>query len=215
MDERTKKLEEIVKCMLQPLKNVPLDIVIDALSWYKIIPFDKNNEKDKIILNDLIKVAQLSWESVNKEWLISSRVNEVWNRIELYVKKAFNTLWMIATTPHWKSWKEKSVWYPDIEFNDRFWNTQYLEIKTFNIKNINTRQRSFYLSPSEDFKITQDAHHFLLSFEVICIDSNTYKCKSWKLLSLENLDVDVKYEFNSSNSKLYTKEMIIAEWYYN
>jgi hypothetical protein len=32
MDERTKKLEEIIKCMLQPLKNIPLDIVIDALS---------------------------------------------------------------------------------------------------------------------------------------------------------------------------------------
>lgn len=219
MDERTKKLEEIIKCMLQPLKNIPLDIVIDALSWHKIIPFNRDDYKDQQILKDLINVAKLSWETANIEWIVSTRANEVWNYIEQYVKKACNKLWMKASTPHSESWREKSTWYPDIEFIDRFWNIQYLEIKTFNIKNINTTQRTFYLSPSEDFKITNDAHHFLMSFEVEQIgkkwSDNIYRCNWWKILALENLDVDVKYEFNSNNKKLYSDTMIIAEWSFN
>ncbi len=42
-------------------------------------------------------------------------------------------------------------------------------------------------------------------------NGNVYKCKSWKILSLENLSVDVKYEFNSDNKRIYTKELILAE----
>jgi hypothetical protein len=85
----------------------------------------------------------------------------------------------------------------------------------FNIDNIETSQRSFYLSPSDDFKITKDAHHFVISYEIFVAgrtdSDNIYKCKSWKLITLENLVCDVKYEFNSDNKRLYAKENILAE----
>ncbi len=86
---------------------------------------------------------------------------------------------------------------------------------THKLENVATTQRSFYLSPSEDFKITRDAHHFAISYEIYVEDQegryNIYKCKSWKILSLEDLSVDVKYEFNSDNLRLYSQELIIAE----
>ena len=114
-----------------------------------------------------------------------------------------------------KSGKTKAAGYPDIEFTDEFGRTNYLECKTFNIENIGTTQRSFYLSPSEDFKVTKDAHHFVVSFEIYVEgrkgNNHIYKCRSWKVLSVEKLLVDVKYEFNSDNLRLYARENLLAE----
>jgi len=35
-------------------------------------------------------------------------------------------------------------------------------------------------------------------------NKNIYKCRHWKILSLESLSLDVKYEFNSDNKRLYS-----------
>ena len=90
-----------------------------------------------------------------------------------------------------------------------------MECKTFNIDNINTTQRSFYLSPSDDFKITHNAHHFGISFEIFVKKSignkHLHKVKSWKILDLSKLELDVKHEFNADNKRLYDKKIIIAE----
>ena len=80
---------------------------------------------------------------------------------------------------------------------------------------MSTTQRSFYLSPSDSFKVTTDAHHFIISFQIYVDgrlnDKNIYKCSSWKILSIDQLLVDVKYEFNSDNIRLYTEHLILAE----
>ena len=71
------------------------------------------------------------------------------------------------------------------------------------------------MSPSDEFKITSESHHFLISFEIYVSGKekalNVYKCKSWKLLTLDSLKTDVKYELNSSNACLYSKELILTE----
>ena len=109
----------------------------------------------------------------------------------------------------------KSQGYPDIEFIDKNNQLHYLECKTFNKNNIDTTQRSFYLSRSEDFKIAKDDHHFLISFEIFVFKKsenyNIYKTSTWKILSLEYLNVDIKYEFNANNQSLYKKDNILAE----
>jgi len=70
--------------------------------------------------------------------------------------------------------------YPDIKFIDEFSRLNYLECKIHNIQNITITQRSFYVSPSEDFKITKDAHHFVISYEIYVDgrngNNNIYKC---------------------------------------
>lgn len=211
MDQKyTEKLEEVIKQMLTPLKGIPLNLVIDNLSGYKIIPFNIKDKKDKIVLNKLIDVARISAKEFNKNKITRSRANEIGNDIEPFVKKALNNINYKADIPTTKSGKKKSTGYPDIEFTDEFGRANYLECKTFNIKNIYDSQRTFYLSPSKDFKIIQDAHHFLMSFEM-AKEEKIFTCKSWKILTLEDLDVDMKHEFNADNKRLYSKNLIIAQ----
>ncbi len=215
MDENyIKNLENIIKQMLTPLRNVPLSLVIESICGHKIIPFNPDDEKDQALLKGLIDVAKLAGTNINKRGISRPRPNEVGNDIEVYVMDALKMHEYYAYTPKTKSGMKKAMGYPDIEFIDKNKRINYLECKTYNKENILTTQRSFYLSPSEDFKITIDAHHFILSFEVYVSgrdgNNNVFKCKEWKILSLENLLVDVKYEFQSDNARLYSNEMIIA-----
>ena len=214
-EKYTLKLENIIKQMLKPLKGIPFSLVIEGICGCEVIPFNKRDPKDVNLLKMLTIVAKQAGNAINKEGIRRPRPNEVGNDIEPFIKKALITQGCKATTPSTKAGKQKTTGYPDIIFEDKYGRTNYLECKTFNIKNVSTTQRSFYLSPSENFKVTNDAHHFILSFEVVesgrIKKTNIYKCKSWKILSIENLEVDVKYEFNSDNARLYIKDLILAE----
>jgi hypothetical protein len=211
----SKELEGIIAQMLKPLKGLSLEVVIEGLSGHKARPFDKSNSKDKKVLIVLKKVAEDVLREVNKKGILRPRPNEVGNDIEPFVKNALNKYNYKADTPKTISGKKKSTGYPDIEFIDEFKRHNYLECKTYNIENIDTTQRSFYLSPSDDFKVTKDAYHFGISFEIFVVksikDKHLYKVKSWKILDLSKLELDVKYEFNSDNKRLYDKEIILAE----
>jgi hypothetical protein len=214
-DEYTQKLEDVIKQMLKPIRGIPLSLVIESISGNKVLPYDQNDERDRKVLEKLSEVANLAVSRINSDGILRARANEVGNDIEPFIKDALIQVGYRAETPLTKSGKRKSTGYPDIQFIDEFGRVNYLECKTFNINNISTTQRSFYLSPSEDFKITNDAHHFVISYEIFVTgrqgNRNNYNCKSWKILSIENLDVDVKYEFNSDNLRLYSRELILAE----
>ncbi len=100
---------------------------------------------------------------------ITNYTNWVRKQYRTFIKEALNKNGYKASTPSAKNGKKKSTGYPDIEFVDEFNRINYLECKTFNIENINTTQRSFYLSPSEDFKVTVNAHHFAISYEIVVV----------------------------------------------
>jgi len=208
-------LENIIKQMLKPLRGIPFKLVIKGISGHTITPFNNRDNKDMSVLKKLIRVATVSGNNVNKVGIRRTRPNEVGNDIEPFVKKALNLIGYKAGVPLTGKGKKKSMGYPDIQFIDEYKRLNYLECKTYNIENVDTTQRSFYLSPSDEFKITSDAHHFLISFEIYVSGTegknNIYKCKSWKILTLDNLQTDVKYEFNADNSRLYSKELILAE----
>ena len=97
----------------------------------------------------------------------SNRVNEVGNKIEPFVKNALISMGVEADTPKTKDGKKKSTGYPDLEFRDKNGKWHYLECKTYNAKNVDTTQRSFYFSPSEGFKVIRDSFHFVISFEIV------------------------------------------------
>lgn len=213
-DAHIKQLEDVIKQMLNPIKNIPFSIVIEALSNCKVIPFDSNSEHDQAVLRKLEIIAEQAGNKINKNGIHRLRANEVGNDIEPFVKDAMNINGYNADIPTTLSGKRKATGYPDIQFVDEFGRVHYLECKTYNIDNVATTQRSFYLSPSDDLKVSQDAHHFVISFEIF-VDGregnmNIYKCNSWKILSIENLLIDVKYEFNSDNLRLYSNEMVLA-----
>lgn len=206
-NEYTERLENVVKQMLRPLKGIPFNLVIDAMTGKKVMMFDFGNSAHKEVLNLLTKAAIDAGKGINKTGILRPRPNEVGNDIEPYAKEALNRLGLKADTPSGPSGKKKSMGYPDIIFWYRE-TPYYLECKTYNLKNVDTTQRSFYFSPSDEFKVTHDALHFLLSFEVYVAgeagNKHIYKCKRYKILSIESLALDVKYEFNSDNRRMYS-----------
>lgn len=211
------RLEDVVKQMLKPLKNIPFNLVIESMTEKKVLKFDYSNEEHKEILRLLTEAAIDAGREINKTGILRPRPNEVGNDIEPYVRNSLNKFNLKADTPVGPSGNKKATGYPDI----LFWykgKPFYLECKTYNKKNINTSQRSFYLSPSDEFKVIYDAVHFILSFEIYVAgqagENHIYKCKNYKILSIESLSLDIKYEFNSDNKRVYSGKdgtVILAE----
>jgi hypothetical protein len=205
--EYTQRLENVIKQMLTPLKNIPFNLVIESLTGKKVISFDFSNSEDKELLEILKNVAVVGGRKMNINGIESRRANEVGNYIEAFVKQSMREHDLNPDTPAGKSGKKKSTGYPDIVF---FYKKKpyYLECKTYNLRNIETTQRSFYFSPSSDFKVVYHTHHFIISYEMFVAGrkgaKNIYKCKHYKILSIDSLSLDVKYEFNSDNRRMYS-----------
>ena len=192
--------------MLVPLKSIPFNLVIESMAYKKVLPFDKNNSGHIQVLELVKKAAIRAGTQINEKGILRKRANEVGNDIEKFVKNALNYFDLQCEIPKNRSGKKKSTGYPDLIF---WFNKKpfYLECKSYNLANIETTQRSFYFSPSPDFKVIYNAIHLMVSYEVFVSESlgekNIYKCKHFKILTLESLPVDVKYEFNSNNKRLY------------
>jgi len=201
------RLENVIKQMLIPLRGIPFNLVIESMTGKKVISFDFKNSEHKELLSLLKQAALQAGKAINKSGILRPRPNEVGNDIEQFIRKALNTLNLNADVPTGPSGSKKTTGYPDILFwfNEK---PYYLECKTYNEKNIATTQRSFYFSPSDEFKVIYDAPHFLMSFEIYVAGESDrdhiYKCKHYKILSLESLSLDVKYEFNSDNKRMYS-----------
>ncbi len=215
--EYTKRLEDIIKQMLRPLKNIPFNLVIESMTGKKVISFDFKNPEHKETLEFLKIAAVNAGKKINKTGILRPRPNEVGNDIEPYVRDALNDLGLNADIPKGPSGHKKTTGYPDIIFWYKS-KPYYLECKIYNIKNIDTTQRSFYFSPSDEFKVIYDAPHFILSFEIYVAgekgNNHIYKCRHYKILSIESLSLDVKYEFNSDNKRMYSGKdgtIILAE----
>lgn len=205
--EYTKKLENVIKQMLQPLKDIPFNLVIETMTGKKVISFDFTKSEHNEVLELLKRGATNAGREINKTRILRPRPNEVGNDIEPYVRNALNLLGLNADIPLGPSGNKKATGYPDVIF---YFNKvpYYLECKTYNIKNIEATQRSFYFSPSDEFKVIYDAPHFILSYEIYVAGeegkNHIYKCKHYKILSVESLSLDVKYEFNSDNKRMYS-----------
>ena len=211
----SEELNGIISQMLKPLKGLSFKCIIEGLSGNIIIPFSPKDKKDMALLEKLKNIATTTGKEINKITIKKKRPNEAGNAVEMFIKDAMIKEGFEPQTPSAKSGKKKATGYPDIEFKDQFGRTNYLECKTFNTDSELSSLRSFFVSPSEDFKVTQDAHHIMLAFELyvdkVENDFSVFKCKSWKVICLANLICDVKYEFNSSNDRMYSKELVLAE----
>ncbi len=216
MDKKyVEKLENVIKAMLAPVKDIPFNLVIESLYDQKVIEFDWKKEKHVSMLEDLKKVADIAFTMINKKGIQSRRVNEVGNKIEPFVIEALQKQKIEAEIPQTSSGIRRTAGYPDIEIRWGDEEVHYLECKTYNVNTVDSSQRSFYLSPSNDPKVTHEAIHFIIGFEIYeerrRAGLGTYKTRGWKLLDAYHLSCDVKHEFNSDNRRLYKEELILAQ----
>ena len=215
--EYIKELEGIIKQFLKPLNNVPYKVAIQAISGCRVIPFNRNDQKDKSLLSDLIMATSSATKKANQEGIFSSRVNEVGNKIEPFMIESLNEVGLKADRPITKEGKKKAIGYPDILVKDKYGRSSYIECKTYNQKNYQTTQRSFYFSPAkrlDDFKVIYDARHLVISFQIertVKNGKNAYIPVHWKIFSLDSLLGQIKHEYNASNKQMYRKEALLAE----
>lgn len=199
-----RELESVVAQCLQPLKSVPFKAVIRAISHCSVIDFDPGDGKHQKLANSIADAARRAGKSAFDTGIFTKRPNEAGNKIEPFVKDALRLVGLDARTPTTKDGRAKTAGYPDIEIvGDP---ACYLECKTYNIVNVETTMRAFYFSPSEQFKVTKNALHLLLAYQ---LESGVRNGKAafvpvhWKLITLHDLKVDLKHEFNQSNRNLY------------
>ena len=216
-EEYIKELEDTIKQFLKPLKSIPFKIAMKAISGCNVIPFDKDDPKDKQLLKDLTEAAKIATKNANKSGIFTRRVNEVGNHIELFMIDALNEVGLKADKPMTREGNKKAVGYPDVFVEDRHKRPNYIECKTYNEQNYQTTQRSFYFSPTErleDFKVIHDARHIIVSFKIERAErngKNAFVPVYWKIFSIDNLIGQIKHEFNASNKQMYTKEALLAE----
>lgn len=65
-EEYINRLENTIKQMLQPLKNIPFNLVIEAITGKKVFPFDFSKQEHKEVLELLKKTAINSGKKINK-----------------------------------------------------------------------------------------------------------------------------------------------------
>ena len=193
-------------------KAVGFNVAIEALSGYKLEEITRN-PKDK----KLVKALKLDLDDCIKQvrtggGIKSKRVNEVGNKMEQPVIDAINQSksMLMAGKPETVSGKLKATGYPDILIYDQWGRPTYLEVKTYNTQSKASTLRSFYVSPSDEFKVTQDARHLLVAFEMIPpAGSNGYMPVKYELVDLAHLICSIKFEIQSDNKRLYNQSTIL------
>lgn len=121
----------------------------------------------------------MATKNANNNGIFTRRANEVGNHIEPFMIEALNKIGLKADRPKTKEGKKKAVGYPDIFVEDKHRRPNYVECKTYNERNYQTTQRSFYFSPAErpnDFKVIHDARHIIVSFKIERAEIGGQKC---------------------------------------
>lgn len=213
--EYARELESVITQCLRPLKSVPFKAVIRAIAGCSVIDFNSDNIAHRQLAETISEAARRAGKSAFESGIFTKRPNEAGNKIEPFVRTALAQTGLDATTPTTPNGRAKAAGYPDIEIKGT--PACYLECKTYNIANVETTMRAFYFSPSEQFKVTKDALHLLLAYQLEIATRNgatAFVPVHWRLITLHELKVDLKHEFNQSNKNMYGRaaaDALIAE----
>jgi hypothetical protein len=190
--------------MVQPSKRLPFPEVILATTGHRVLDFDTNNPAHSELRRQILQAAALVGERARRQGIVTTRANEAGNHLEPIVRQALKDAGLEARVPVTGAGRAQVAGYPDIEIAGA--TPCYLELKTYNAATADTTQRSFYYSPSATPKVTRDALHLLLAFEMEAVTRDGQSVLMpghWKLITLQHLEVDLKFEFNQSNRGLY------------
>jgi len=197
--------------LTRPEKQIPFKEVILATTHHRVLDFDTNNPAQVEFQKKLQQAAALAGARAGKAGLDAGRANEAGNHMEPFVRAALRDVGLAARVPVNETGDAQVTGYPDVEITGDV--PCYLELKTYNASTVNTTQRTFYYSPSAHPKVTRDALHFLLAFQLETVqrDGKTvFVPVHWKLITLQDLLVDLKFEFNQSNRGLYGRDAASA-----
>lgn len=216
-DDRLEQLETMLRAFLKPIKNQPFGLIIKALTGHEVLPFDLNDAETVALFAALKTATETAANTSKSEGIFAGRPNEAGNAVEPFVLQALKNAGINAQKPKKRQGKAQTTGYPDIQINVGEGRFCYIECKTYSAKSRNSSTRSFFLSPSENPKINAAASHLIIAFELKRVPERdrgqalAFIPVRWHIYTLENLRVDLKYEFNSGNKKLYEAGALLAE----
>lgn len=152
----------------------------------------------------LKQALEESLRLINARGLSARRVNEIGNAVEPLILEALLSAGFSASRPTALSGQQRSAGYPDLEAK-RGEDAFYFEIKTYHPRTEDSSQRTFYMSPARDPKVTHAAFHLLIGYAIEPAEDGTYYAKSVRLVDLSDLPVKLKIEYNASNRELYSE----------
>jgi hypothetical protein len=195
-----------IRDMRNGLHDVALPVIIEALAGRRVVPWAGEERVALEAVADAVRAL------VNRDGVEAGRINEAGNAVESHVLAAIREQGFVAGRPVAASGQVRAAGYPDLEAT-RGGHAFYIEVKVFSAATEDSAQRSFYLSPSADFKVTHDAHHLLIAVELALRAGGRYGASKVRWLDLSRLRCDLKYEFNASNRDLYAPDagLIIIE----
>lgn len=215
-ENRLSELEGVLEQMLKPIKGIPFRVIVKSIAGCEVIPIDTGTTEDTVLLSGIEAAVHAAAAEVQRRPIERPRPNEVGNDIEGFVKEALLAQGFRVEPPAARNGLTKGVGYPDILIFDKAGRPTYIECKTYSAGTASTSMRSFYLSPSDNFKVCLDARHLVLSFEMIAeavpgSRNSRYTATGFKLVDVADLPCDVKYEFNSDNRRLYGPALILSQ----
>ncbi len=191
--------------------DYPFAEVIRRTTGQEVIAFDATNPAHAALLTKLKTAAAAAAISAREAKIVSARANEVGNALEAHVFQALKAAGLTAERPRTATGRGQAAGYPDVALESE--PPCYLELKTYNVRTANSTQRTFYYSPAPETKVTRTALHLLLAYEFE--QQNDGGQTIWvpvhfKLVSLHDLTVRLKVEYNQSNRGLLA-DMLLAD----
>ena len=78
IEERVKVLENAIKQMLTPIKDIPFDLIVKSMTNKRVIAFDKEDEKDISLLSTLKDIIEkCALDIITNPIPASRRVNKL------------------------------------------------------------------------------------------------------------------------------------------
>lgn len=186
----------------------PLHEVIEGLYGCRVFRFGSDGREAEL-LGSMAAAFDAVMEGTQARPVESDRINEVGNRLEDPVIEQLRQRGLDADRPRTRDGRGQTAGYPDIHIR-REGAPVYLEVKaTASADSGKSSLRSFFLSPSLDPKVTEDACHLLVRFSVTG-DGSLHRAAGYDLMDLYGLRCTLKQEIQSNNVSLQECEVLAS-----
>ena len=207
-------LAEAVEAYRQLPKDLPVGVVIEAMTKCQVVALDIDG-LDANLIRCLKAAAGLLIDSSKVSPINTGRVNELGNNIEEPLLNACKEVGLAASWPKRADGSGGRTGSPDIaiDFGGR---KSFLEAKVVAAGSDGSSFRSFYLSPSDNPKVFDDARHILIAFVHKRVQDSLggmeqYQLESYKIVDLAHVCGKIKFEYQSSNRDMYLGNAVVAK----
>lgn len=208
--------ENLLKRIIGALHNIDFNIFLESRTNKKLLEYHFVKKNDISLINDLQQyINDFVARNIQKPLKEKSHLNI----LKLFSKKISN-FENEKDNYHFKVIKQiqrlDSDAYPGVKILDNKSRITYLETKLI-INKKDFEPPNFHFPPltNSKKKITDDARHLLLCFDIDEIEEKHFLITGWCLIDLFGVKVTMKPEFNTNNLELYKQEHIIYEQTFN